>query len=110
MMNLSVLLLTFGQQALSLEGVAGYFYLFYGVFFFPPAILAGAGFPLDTSSTWYDLAVFASNIVIFGSYIAFIVQLKQIPRPALYLISLLILLMSILGVRGCVPMVPTNLG
>ena len=90
--------------------IAACFYSLYGIFLFPPAVLVGAGYALDSDSTWYDLLLFLTNIAVYGGYLAFIIQLKILSSRTLYLCSTLILVLALLGIRGCVPMVPKSFG
>jgi len=90
--------------SLEIFGMFG-LYLFFGFLRFPSLVLYGlVGPEFDIPSAIHILF----EIPIFGLYLWYILRVKLVSRRTLYICTLIILFVAVLGIRGC-GLLPTHM-
>ena len=92
------------------SGITGFFFLLIlGIILFPQAVFAGLGIngfleklfritPMDVTEIFFYVLM----LLVYVPYILFVLRAAKLKKKTLYIISAIILLFILLGVRGCV--------
>lgn len=81
--------------------------LFIGVPIFPTFILKGIG--IDFSGKYSTVISLIISLLFYSGYVSFVCLIKKLKKKWLYWLSIIIILLAALGIRGCTQISGLNL-